>query len=128
MELTERSRVKVIGRGRVGAAFAARLGERGVLADDADADLVLVCVPDAAIATVAAGIPAGPWIAHVSGATPLAALTPHARRFSVHPLQTFTRARGAEQIDGAWAAVTAETADARAAGWTVARWLGLQRL
>jgi predicted short-subunit dehydrogenase-like oxidoreductase (DUF2520 family) len=128
MELTERSRVKVIGRGRVGAAFAARLGERGVLIEDADADadLVLVCVPDSAIATVAAGVPAGPWIAHVSGATPLAALAPHARRFSVHPLQTFTRARGAEQIDGAWAAVTAETADARAAGWTVARWLGLQ--
>ena len=36
----------------------------------------------------------GPWVAHVSGATPLAALDPHARRFSVHPLQTFTRARG----------------------------------
>ena len=126
MELTERSRVKVIGRGRVGAAFAARLGERGVLTEDADADLVLVCVPDSAIAAVAAGIPAGPWIAHVSGATPLSALAPHARRFSVHPLQTFTRARGAEQIDGAWAAVTAETAEARVAGWTVARWLGLQ--
>ena len=62
----------------------------------------------------------GPWIAHVSGATPLAALDPHMRRFSVHPLQTFTRARGAEQLDGAWAAVTAETGDGRAhagAGW-----------
>ena len=126
MELTERSCVRVIGRGRVGAAFAARLSERGVLTEDADADLVLVCVPDSAIATVAAGVPAGPWVAHVSGATPLAALAPHARRFSLHPLQTFTRARGAEQIDGAWAAVTAETADARAAGWTLARWLGLR--
>jgi predicted short-subunit dehydrogenase-like oxidoreductase (DUF2520 family) len=44
----------------------------------------------------------------------------------VHPLQTFTRARGADQIDGAWAAVTAETADARRAGWSLAAWLGLQ--
>ena len=61
----------------------------------------------------------GPWIAHVSGATPLAALDPHVRRFSVHPLQTFTRARGAEQLDGAWAAVTAEDDAARAR----ARWL-----
>ena len=48
----------------------------------------------------------GPWVAHVSGATPLSALDPHRRRFSVHPLQTFTRARGPEQLDGAWAAVT----------------------
>ena len=48
-------------------------------------------------------------MAHVSGATPLAALDPHARRFGLHPLQTFTRARGPEQIDGAWGAITAET-------------------
>jgi predicted short-subunit dehydrogenase-like oxidoreductase (DUF2520 family) len=127
MEMTERSRVKVIGRGRVGAAFAARLSEHGALTDvHANADLVLLCVPDSAIAAVAADIPAGPWVAHVSGATSLAALAPHSRRFSVHPLQTFTRARGAEQIDGAWAAVTAETADARSAGWMLARWLGLR--
>jgi predicted short-subunit dehydrogenase-like oxidoreductase (DUF2520 family) len=126
MELTERSRVKIIGRGRVGTAFAARLAERGVLVNQGDADLVLLCVPDAAIQSVAAGVPVGPWIAHVSGATPLAALAPHARRFSVHPLQTFTRARGADQIDGAWAAVTAETTDGRRAGWSLAAWLGLR--
>ena len=56
----------------------------------------------------------GPWVAHVSGATPLAALEPHERRFGLHPLQTFTRDRGAEQLDGAWAAITAETDEARA--------------
>ena len=126
MELSARSHVKVIGRGRVGTAFAARLEERGLLVDDGDAELVILCVPDAAIASVAAGLPLGPWIAHVSGATPLAALAPHPRRFSVHPLQTFTRARGADQIDGAFAAVTAETADARRAGWMLADWLGLR--
>ena len=126
MDLSAPTSVKVIGRGRVGTAFAARLDERGVLVHEGDADLVLLCVPDAAIAAVAAGVPVGPWVAHVSGATPLAALAPHARRFSVHPLQTFTRARGADQIDGAWAAVTAETAAARHAGWTVADWLGLR--
>ena len=48
-----------------------------------------------------------------SGATPLAALEPHVRRFGLHPLQTFTRARGPEQLDGACAAVTAETDEAR---------------
>jgi predicted short-subunit dehydrogenase-like oxidoreductase (DUF2520 family) len=87
---------------------------------------VLLCVPDDAIAEVARGIEAGPWIAHVSGATPLAALDPHTRRFSVHPLQTFTRARGPEQLDGAWAAVTAETEEARAVGTWLAETLGLR--
>ena len=57
----------------------------------------------------------GPGSAHVSGATPLAALDPHERRFGLHPLQTFTRSRGPEQLDGAFAAVTAETDEARAA-------------
>ena len=70
--------------------------------------------------------PAGPWVAHVSGATPLAALDPHVRRFSVHPLQTFTRARGAEQLDGAFAAVSAETDEAREVGLWLARTLGLE--
>jgi predicted short-subunit dehydrogenase-like oxidoreductase (DUF2520 family) len=113
------NRIHVIGSGRVGSAVAARLRERGVAVGEHDPELVLLCVPDSAIAEVAASNSPGPWVAHVSGATPLAALAPHARRFSVHPLQTFTRERGAEQLDGAWAAVTAETEAARAAG----RWL-----
>jgi predicted short-subunit dehydrogenase-like oxidoreductase (DUF2520 family) len=87
---------------------------------------VLLCVPDAAIAGVASDLPTGPWMAHVSGATALAALDPHIRRFSVHPLQTFTRARGPEQLDGAWAAVSAETADAAGRGRWVAETLGLR--
>jgi pantoate--beta-alanine ligase len=118
--------VRVIGaRGRVGSAMSARLRERGVKLDAPSPGLVLLCVPDRAIAEVAAGIDPGPWVAHVSGATPLAALDPHARRFSLHPLQTFTRARGPEQLDGAFCAVTAETGDARAAALELAGLLGL---
>ena len=109
-------RVNVIGRGRVGRAFAARLAERGLLDESGRPDLYLLCVPDGVIATVARDLSPGPWVAHVSGATPLVSLDPHRRRFSVHPLQTFTRARGPEQIDGAWGAVTAESAEAREAG------------
>ena len=120
------NRIHVIGSGRVGSAIAARLLERGVAVDGDDPELVLLCVPDSAIAAVAASVSPGPWVAHVSGATPLAALAPHARRFSVHPLQTFTRGRGAEQLDGAWAAVTAETEEARAVGRTVAETIGLR--
>jgi len=119
-------RIHVIGSGRVGSAVASRLRERGLDAPDDAPELVLLCVPDSAIAEVAASVEPGPWVAHVSGATPLAALAPHARRFSVHPLQTFTAARGAEQLDGAWAAVTAETAAARQAGLWLAETLGLR--
>ena len=118
--------VNVIGSGRVGSAVAARLRERGVSVDADGAEIVLLCVPDAAIAEVAAAIPPGPWLAHVSGATPLAALAPHERRFSVHPLQTFSRSRGPEQLDGAWAAVTAESPEARAVARELAETLGLR--
>lgn len=117
-------RIAVVGRGRAGGALAGRLNERGLLVTDAP-DLVVLAVPDAAIAAVAAGLPEGPWVAHVSGATPLSALAPHARRFSVHPLQTFTRSRGPEQLDGAWAAVTGETDDALTRADWLARALGL---
>ena len=118
--------VRVVGAsGRVGSAVAARLAERGVGLSENAADLVLLCVPDTAIASVAQSVEPGPWIAHTSGATPLAALDPHTQRFGLHPLQTFTHARGPEQLDGAHAAVVAETHDARAAGWQLAQLLGL---
>ena len=117
--------VTIIGSGRVGSAIAARLRERGLTVGD-DGDLVVICVPDDAIADVAAGLEPGPWVAHVSGATSLAALEPHRRRFSLHPLQTFTHARGPEQLDGAWGAVTSETEEAQAAGFWLAETLGLR--
>jgi predicted short-subunit dehydrogenase-like oxidoreductase (DUF2520 family) len=118
--------VNVIGAGRVGSAISARLDERGIATGGDSAELVLLCVPDATIADVARTVEPGPWLAHVSGATPLAALNPHTRRFGLHPLQTFARGRGAEQLDGAFAAVTAETEEARARGFWLARTLGLQ--
>ncbi|MFN2471071.1 MAG: Rossmann-like and DUF2520 domain-containing protein [Gaiellaceae bacterium] len=125
--------ITIVGAGRVGSALAARLRERGLAVrisgrelDIAGATLVVLCVPDRAIAETAARIEPGPWIAHTSGATPLTVLSPHARRFSVHPLQTFTRTRGPEQLDGAWAAVTAEDDEARRAGFWLAQTLGLE--
>ena len=120
-------RIQIVGaRGRVGSAVSARLAERGIAYDSANPELVLLCVPDRAIGEVAAGTPVGPWIAHVSGATPLDALDPHARRFGLHPLQSFSKAGAAEQLDGAWGAVTAESDDARAVGWWLAETLGLR--
>ena len=118
--------VHVIGSGRVGSAVTARLRERGVAVGVDGGDLVLLCVPDGAIAAVASSIPRGPWVAHVSGATSLAALAPHEKRFSLHPLQTFTRDRGPEQLDGSWAAVTSGSEEARAVALWLAETLGLR--
>jgi len=120
-------KVKVVGAsGRVGSAVAARLRDRGVSVDEDEPELVLLCVPDSAIADVAASVEPGPWLAHTSGATPLSALDPHARRFGLHPLQTFTHRRGPEQLDGAYAAVVGETDDGRRAGRALAELLGLR--
>ena len=119
--------VQIVGAsGRVGSAINARLRERGVAVRGDGAQLVLLCVPDTAIANVAREVTPGPWVAHTSGATPLAALDPHERRFGLHPLQTFTKRRGPEQLDGAHAAVVAENDEARAVGVWLARTLGLE--
>jgi predicted short-subunit dehydrogenase-like oxidoreductase (DUF2520 family) len=124
--------VNVIGSGRVGSAVTARLRERGVAVGEANPDVVLLCVPDTAIADTARCLaPGRAWVGHVSGATPLAALDPHERRFSLHPLQTFAEPSGdpaqlAMQFDGAWAAVTGDTSEALAVARELAETLGLQ--
>jgi len=118
--------IRIIGMGRVGSAVAARLRERGFELTDGDAELVLLCVPDRAIPEVAASVPTGPWIGHTSGATPLSALDPHVRRFGLHPLQSFTRARGPDQLDGAFAAVSGDSGEGREVGFWLARELGLE--
>jgi predicted short-subunit dehydrogenase-like oxidoreductase (DUF2520 family) len=118
--------VKVIGAGRVGSAVSARLAERGIESRE-DADVVLLCIPDTAIPAVSRGLaPGHGWIGHTSGATPLSALAPHERRFGLHPLKSFTRTRGAEQLDGAPAAITAESDEAREIGFELAGLLGLE--
>jgi len=125
------ARVHVIGTGRAGGAIRGRLLERGLVVSDGrvadpNAEIVLLCVPDHVIAEVAAGVGIGSWVAHVSGATHLSALEPHRKRFSVHPLQTLTRERGPEQLDGAWGAISAETDGALARARWLAETLGLR--
>jgi len=125
-------RAHIIGSGRVGSAIAARLRERGVAVGDDDPDVLLLCVPDTAISDLSRCLtPGQAWIGHVSGATPLAALEPHERRFSLHPLQTFAEPSGdpaqlAMQLDGAWAAISGETGEALDVARELAETLGLR--
>ncbi len=123
--------VHVVGSGRAGTALAGRLRDAGLAVTsgreiDPSAELVLIAVPDAVIGEVAQAVPIGPWVAHVSGATSVTALSPHERRFSLHPLQTLTTDRGPEQLEGAWAALTFETPEAGATAQWLAERLGLQ--
>ena len=99
--------VNVVGRGRVGSAIAARLTERGVELREEGAGLVLLCVPDRELAGVAPSLRLGLGRACERRHTAVGSRPARA------PLRSATRckrsrARGAEQLDGAYAAVSAE--------------------
>lgn len=66
------------------------------------ADMVIITVPDDAIAPVASSIRPGPAVVvHTSGAAPLDVLAPHTRRGSVHPLVSLPDpATGAARLTG----------------------------
>jgi predicted short-subunit dehydrogenase-like oxidoreductase (DUF2520 family) len=122
--------VHVVGTGRAGTTLAGRLRDAGLAITsgreiEPSAELVLIAVPDSSIGAVARAVPIGPWVAHVSGATSVTELSPHERRFSLHPLQTLTTDRGPEQLDGAWAALTFETSEAGEVAHWLAERLGL---
>ena len=112
--------VAVSGRGATRGRAASFLpGVAVVDARDAvaDADLVIVGVPDDVIEEIVVSlgdaVRAGRWIAHLSGARGLgvldAAREAGARRLAVHPLQTLPDVTGAiERIPGSTIAVTAD--------------------
>ena len=125
------SHIAIIGRGRLGTALSAALRAAGRPVEgplgrgelpSADAAAVLLCVPDAEIAGVAATIPAGPLVGHCSGATPLDALGDR-ERFGLHPLMTVT-ADGAE-FRGAGGAIGASSDRALAFAQGLADDLGM---
>ncbi len=113
-------RVTLIGAGRAGTSFARALARRGhdvslVHHDEttplAGVDLVILTVPDDAIASVAASLPASAErvVAHVAGSRTLEALAPHPRRASLHPLAALPDAAvGAQRLLGATYAVAGD--------------------
>ncbi len=110
----------IVGNGRLGKALVDALQSsgrttgvsvigplgRGTDLASIDADAVLLCVPDAEIASAAMAITPGPLVGHCSGATGLEPLQPH-EAFSLHPLMTVTAA-GAD-FAGVTAALDAST-------------------
>jgi predicted short-subunit dehydrogenase-like oxidoreductase (DUF2520 family) len=131
-------RIGVVGHGRVGTAISEALraagrpvsGPVGRGEAPADADAILLCVPDAEIAAAAGAVAgAAPLVGHTSGATGLAALEPSGAggRFGLHPLQTFTGSpRDAERFRGCRCALGATSDDARSAALGIASSLGME--
>lgn len=114
--------------GKVGGALVRELPKAGVkLRPPAEADLVLLAVPDRAVAEVARSLPQRPGqlVAHLAGALGLDALAPARRRGSLHPLRAFT---GGEDFRGAAAGVAGSDTAARAQLADLARRLGMTPL
>ena len=113
-------RIAIVGAGRAGTSFSVALSRCGhrvevVHHDELErigtVDLVLLAVPDDAIATTAALIPLDPArvVAHVAGSRSLAVLAPHPRVASIHPLITMPSDDvGAERLVGATFAVAGD--------------------
>jgi len=109
--------IVLVGKGRLGTALFralrdARYAVLGPLArgDEVPAvnesDVVLLCVPDAEIASAAKNIPPGPLVAHCAGSLALDVLGDR-DGFSLHPLLSITGPESS--FDGAACAIAART-------------------
>lgn len=126
--------IRVVGAGRMGRAIVTALrsaglrvpppGLRGETA--AEADIVILAVPDRAIAEASSRIEPGRVVAHLSGATSLEVLAPH-ECFSMHPLTTVSglEAREAAPFDGVFAAISASSPRTLDLAERLARTLGM---
>ncbi len=133
MDRTDPDRIALIGAGRLGTALASALRAAGLAVDgpygrldtppDPIADVVLLCVPDAAIATAAAAVAPGPLVGHCSGALGLEALAGH-EAFALHPLMTVP-AEGPARFAGAACAVAGTSPRALTVAESLAVALGM---
>jgi len=123
----------VVGRGRLAGAVIdglrsapLRISEPlGHRPDVRGYDVVLLCVPDAAIVDASSEIAPGPLVGHCSGATGLDALGGHAA-FSLHPLMTVPAGSGGDRLRGAGAAVAGTTRTALDCARALATALGMR--
>jgi predicted short-subunit dehydrogenase-like oxidoreductase (DUF2520 family) len=104
--------ISIVGAGRAGSSFAIALRRVGhhvevwhhdELASLGEPDLIVLCVPDDEIASVAATIAPREHsvVAHVAGSRNLDVLAPHRRVGSLHPLMALPTGSEAERLIGA---------------------------
>jgi predicted short-subunit dehydrogenase-like oxidoreductase (DUF2520 family) len=115
--------VRIIGAGRAGTSLALALTNAGsevapMLGREDDitgaaegVDVLVIAVPDEAIAEVAAHVDPVPAtvVAHLSGSLGLTVLAPHRRRAALHPLVSLPNPDlGSRRLRGAWFAVAGD--------------------
>jgi predicted short-subunit dehydrogenase-like oxidoreductase (DUF2520 family) len=104
--------ISIVGAGRAGSSFADALRRVGHVVevihhDDVSSlrgpELIILCVPDDALADVAATIAPRDdrVVAHVAGSRNLDVLAPHRRVGSLHPLMTLPTGGEGERLIGA---------------------------
>lgn len=96
---------RIIGRGRAGQSLERALEKA---AFTPSVDLIVLAVPDTAIAEVAASLPVRDdvVVCHLAGALGLDVLAPHPRRASMHPLRSIPTT--STDLTGAWWAVAGD--------------------
>lgn len=117
----------VVGAGRMGTVLAAALGAPALRRQDpvpADVDVLLLAVPDGAIASVAATMPEGPLLGHVSGATGLDVFGTR-EGFSLHPMMSTPPGSDPSLLRGAGGAVDGTTQHALDTAFALAQRFGL---
>jgi predicted short-subunit dehydrogenase-like oxidoreductase (DUF2520 family) len=104
--------ITLVGTGRAGSSFAIALRTAGhdvrllhhdELSSMGRTSLIVLCVPDDAIKSVAASLPVGDYVvSHVAGSRNLDVLYPHRRVASFHPLMALPSGElGAQRLVGA---------------------------
>lgn len=127
-------RIIVVGAGRLGSAItpalvaagwpvSGPLGRSAFPVEATERDVVLLCVADQAIESVAASMPRGPMVGHCSGALTLDVLGDHVA-FSMHPLLSVTS--DATNFRGAACAIAGRSDSARHAARDIAASLGME--
>ena len=126
-------RLSIVGAGRLGSAIAPALRSAGLVVRgplrrgdpvEPGAEVVLLCVGDAAIAATAQTMPRGALVGHCSGATGLDVLGGR-EGFSLHPLLSVTPG-GSTRFAGAGCAIAGSTPRALATALGLARALDMR--
>ncbi len=94
-------RIGIVGRGKLGSALEKALSKAGheVVMDVLTSELIILCVPDDAIADVSRTYPDFPMV-HTSGANPASVIHGNGPKASMHPIQTVKSGAQAEVFEG----------------------------
>lgn len=129
MDVLDGQRLTIVGAGRMGTALASALKSRGTdvlgplgRGDEIRGEIVLLAVPDRAIATAAKVVPASALIGHTAGAFTLEVFEGR-RGFSMHPLMT--AGDGRADFEGASAAIAGSDEHALDVARSIATRLGM---